>query len=598
MEKNAAHGSSKVLQALASTLDLPVATKKALAESPHRLSLARGQTMLPAYLIAYLQRRVTSTSLDDQGWGRFLTGDWLPSDTNVPRQAPPQRSVRTESGPKDDTEDTADGHADEERDEGMLRGTAILNVLESLAVSGSTLTVQDAVTALQGLPTSNWWPIELTLRDWARHHLTHPPQKRWAPSTLLSYFRALRSPLCATVEDFDIQNADDLSLLELFDGALGCVDSEGARHYLTHRLKEFYRYCRDRYPSMARDIDFRELDNAVFSHQAAVRTAFPLERDFRNTVDRLVRKSKFEDMPTRIQCSLLAGALGFRCGLRKTELAHIRVMDFQDGNLPELIVRPSQWGRLKSGQSERRIPLRAFLDESELAVLRTFHSLRTETALPSEALLTDHPVGRPLDGDTLLRPFLDSLRDVSGSRDFCTHSLRHGFANSTLIRFHIADGLELPRTIYALSDARFDKDACLNMVSALIGREAAQPLGFQYLYALAKLLGHLSPQTTLKSYIHVLDLLAHLLRRRIQPAITVEQAAALMGVTYRRLHQVLGRDGVPTRNADVGVFLQIMRKRNGEFPSSIQQNVLQGSDKSAAVRPRKNSASRLRKDSN
>ena len=572
-EKGAPLESKSVLRTLAAALGLPKQIRNALVDSPHRLSLGRNLTILPSYLVAYLQGLGTATPLDNQEWCRFLTGNGLP-DERVPPQAQATTPACVDRDPSDGEGGEFENPTEEVPDESANRGEAVLNVLKVLAVHGSALTIQDAIKSLQALNATNWWPIEHILRDWAVDQLALAQRKRGAPSTLLKYFNALRAPLCAMVEDYDIRQADGQSLLELFDAVLGCAASPGARHFLTYRLKEFYRYCQDKFPDMARGVDFRELDNAVFNHQAAVRTAFPLEDDFRGATDRLIGKSNFVDLPERAQCSLLAGTLAYRCGLRKTEITNLRIMDIQDGNQPEIVVRASQWGRLKSAQAERRIPLRAFLEADELGRLRAFLSRRAEVALPSEALLTDHPEGRPLKGDTLFRSFLEALREASGGGG--AHSLRHAFGNFTLIRFHIADGLECPEAIFALHGYRFKKNACLKMVTALLGREAGQPVKFQYLYALAKLLGHLSPQTTLRNYVHVLDLLVFLLRRRVQPEITVEQAAALAGVSNQRAYQILNRKGIGTRDADVGVFLRIMRERSGEFPPCTLENVAQG----------------------
>jgi hypothetical protein len=245
-------------------------------------------------------------------------------------------------------------------------------------------------------------------------------------------------------------------------------------------------------------------------------------------------------------------------------------MDFQDGDLPELVIRPSKWGRLKSRQAERRIPLLAFMDSGEIDMLRTLHAYRSENGLPSEVMLTDHSEGRPLDGTMLFRPFLKALREVSGQA-YGAHALRHGFANFTLVRFHIAQGLELPRTIYAFQGPRFEKAACLKLVAVLSGRPTGQPIDMQFLYALARLLGHLSPSTTIRSYVHILDMLVCLLRQREQPKITVDHVASLMGVTYQRVQQLLVGDAIPTRSARVEDFLKILRKRSSEFPPFKQE---------------------------
>jgi integrase len=555
---------SDCLTFLAQQLALDKDEARVLCSAPHRLSHARSMTVLHPYLHAYLRQRNQATALSSAGWTALFTGI-------RPLCADPAEDTKKPNHA--DQNEPDDTNTDEilENDQSG-RGSEVLHVLAQLAKTGATITIKDAKIVLENLDTASYWPIEIMLRDWAVDQMARAiKRKQGAPSSVLRYYSALRLPLCAAAETFDLREADTQSLNELFDDALDWPESDQARAFLTQRLQQLYSFCVDRYPEMSKEMDFKALDNAHFGGKIRVRNLYPTEVEYQATVRMMLDGEPFEALPQNRQASLLAGIIAYRGNLRLSETTRLLFMDFQDGIFPEIIIRPSAWGKLKSHQAERRIPVLAFFDDSELAMIRVYVEGRSKTCISSDVLLTNDESGRPMPGAKLFQAFIKALRAVTRNDHFSAHALRHGSVNSTLIRLHVADGMEIPESIVGLNFPRFKKPSCDKLVEILMGRKPDGFLDFQGLFALAVLTGHLSPATTLKSYIHVQDLITHLIWTSANsPTLGSKQVAALIGVSNQRVHQLLTERGLATRDAGNGDYLEITRKQLGAFQSRTQ----------------------------
>ncbi|MGC9225104.1 MAG: tyrosine-type recombinase/integrase [Terracidiphilus sp.] len=204
--------------------------------------------------------------------------------------------------------------------------------------------------------------------------------------------------------------------------------------------------------------------------------------------------------------------LGFRAGLRRSELRRLRIEDLLAKaaktpgmlHLVELQIRPRKADRLKTGNAVRRIPIGVLLSENELKELCAWRDHRiSEGAKQQDYLLAIPREGMPQTPKSLIEEINFHLRKAtggSGSAGGChLHHLRHS-AHSWLFGALASSELplfpDLPETNHWLCEAR---SGVFRL--ALYGHEF--PHTRKAAFAQARMAGHSSFDVTAGSYIHL-----------------------------------------------------------------------------------------------
>jgi integrase len=196
--------------------------------------------------------------------------------------------------------------------------------------------------------------------------------------------------------------------------------------------------------------------------------------------------------------------LAFRCGLRRCEVLYLMAHDFDDAD--HLHVRNNKFRRVKTSNANRSIPAGILLSPEELSELNVF--LREKRNWGNEALLFSksepEEMDVPLNPDGLVDKIHMAMRDALDDQSLKMHHLRHSFA--TLLTAKLLPntagfvrgffGERHEKTVKWLEEDRgvFRKQ--------LFGTSEIKGLDFQ---AVAHLLGHGSPATSVEHYIHSLD---------------------------------------------------------------------------------------------
>ncbi len=222
---------------------------------------------------------------------------------------------------------------------------------------------------------------------------------------------------------------------------------------------------------------------------------------------------KYLDTP-QVQV-FLAAVLGYRCGLRRREVQMLWAHDIFPGDQAVLHVRASSLARLKSRSAYRRIPLDALVPADELKVLLDYLERRKEQLNKHQALFfsrIDMPQV-PLSDQFLFRPITEAFQRIRGidGLPFRFHHLRHSFANWLLIALLAADNSALlDSTDPLVASGPLDLKRVAAIKNAFFPRMlgAGPAATRKNLYLVSALLGHLSPETSLRHYIHLLDWLA------------------------------------------------------------------------------------------
>lgn len=242
--------------------------------------------------------------------------------------------------------------------------------------------------------------------------------------------------------------------------------------------------------------------------------------------------------------AVLACILAFRCGLRIGEVRRLRVCDIRLHALPMLEVLSNEHGDTKSMFAERRIPLYAYLNPAEFGLLNDWLARRTREAgegstQPFLMLSPDSP--GPVNDDLIRIPVQAAMRAVTGDAGLTFRHLRHSFATWTL--FKLVRDLNADRAdfgIEALQHPEFSSQSCRRL-RHILSPDTFDPSSGHHpvrnaVYYAASQLGHLSPETSLANYVHLLDLML-VTSLNASLRYSVEDVMAVTGLKKPRVYE-------------------------------------------------------------
>lgn len=225
--------------------------------------------------------------------------------------------------------------------------------------------------------------------------------------------------------------------------------------------------------------------------------------EYKAALDWLSGPSGFSDLHLR-NASRVALIFGYRCGLRRAEVAYLRVCDFDAAD--HLHVRPWPLRKLKTSNARRDLPLRVLLLTEELEeVLKFVASAREPAGSNREDALLFSVESNPrahINFERVIGQVHCALRTATGDESIHYHHLRHSFANMLLLKLWPALH-SVARHVFRHHPATvawFDEPESFRR--RLFGTSAIRRSDLQ---AIALLMGHGGPATTLEHYIHVLD---------------------------------------------------------------------------------------------
>lgn len=383
------------------------------------------------------------------------------------------------------------------------------------AVNAILIRDRDVVGRLEAYLTTNrsiLWPITVLLIEWVKwlvgaHDQTDPVRSSSARRYLGAIARHLID-VTETEQPLEMDPEDFETIYELA-GARVLTDTERAVFW--GRIRSFHDFL---YLCGAPEIDLQELDGYIGVGEAGVSANLIGEADFLTFKKALLAEEESPEREARVG-TFLVGMLGFRCGLRRREVQMLWLHDFHPGPDPYLVVRPSSLATLKTNAAQRRIPLKPLVPKDELSLLSDLAERRREVLGKHKGLLFAHPHTPliPLPSAALFDPVTLAFQSITGTDGprFRFHHLRHSLANWLFLALLAADQPQLidrdldmfSAHLLALGQVSMLKDA---FFPRLPGTPPAPTR--RNLYLVSALLGHLSPATTLKSYIHLLDWLA------------------------------------------------------------------------------------------
>jgi len=209
--------------------------------------------------------------------------------------------------------------------------------------------------------------------------------------------------------------------------------------------------------------------------------------------------------------------LAFRCGLRWEELSNLRLQDCVLADdlrqrCGSIWIRRNDFSDGKNSEFYRTLSIEHFLSFEERKLLATFYAMAVGLGggeRPGKDMLFADPgcLSLPPTKTETHDLIQRGMRIVSGDPSLVFHHLRHSAACFMFLRVmtdETEDRFPFPwLTGWEHVSSKAVLGAECNYVTALSGRG---PSNASRLYLVSEMMGHLDPDTSLRSYIHFLDI--------------------------------------------------------------------------------------------
>ncbi|ALH94680.1 tyrosine-type recombinase/integrase [Acinetobacter equi] len=322
-----------------------------------------------------------------------------------------------------------------------------------------------------------------------KQHLTQADFQPIKQSSLKTMFSQFAVGWLLATQDKDISSFSAVDFEDLY-GEMLLLKKETARATLQKRLLEFHHK-----QSLFFNAPSVDLDNLI---QAKIcKTALISPHLFHEMLHQL---EHVQNIPTQDKTMFkLFFILSFRVGLRINETLNIFVRDlFITDDEVILTIRNNRNKSQKSSSAYRKILLHHLLKDDELRLFKTY-SLNRKQLLKEQKKSFSQPLflkqslqeSNENEVNLLLKQL---IQPIFGEHNFTYHSLRHSAFN------HIY--LVLKNSELANEFTDYTPNEQLRIRYALLRNNNTQ----QTWYALSHFAGHLTPETTCSSYLHLMHL--------------------------------------------------------------------------------------------
>lgn len=259
------------------------------------------------------------------------------------------------------------------------------------------------------------------------------------------------------------------------------------------QLEDFHNFAREIYG--LEDPDWSEISPGKMVGSG--RPGIVLMSEYEVSLKSLLSGAKRDALGDDILSCVFVLIVCARFGLRLGEAVGLHRNDWLDvAGTVVVLVRTNRTRSPKTDHSRRQVPLVGKFNQTELEVIDELLT-RWEHR---EGVKRDSPLLPRVDSSsfksmktTISGRLLPLIKRVTRNPASTVHQLRHGFATRLL-------ALLIDRTIG--KGLQVTEEQCFAARKLLLGREQADR---RTLWAVARMLGHASPATTLKAYIHGMD---------------------------------------------------------------------------------------------
>ena len=521
---------------------------------PFKTLLCAAQTHLllqgiEPFLLGCASGKLSSTPLPEAGWLRLHTG-------LIPKALPPlpDSSIQNENREADSGKHVAlhsklswkHGAAtlkDQQRYFLALKRAVFLKKsYPKQTMSTSVKVVRQFLETHQGqlfpaLELMALWSLDLLTFHRENVNNRQVFYRRLKPVSVRRYLQSIGEQLLNEAEDKNLLEMAGEELEELYLEVTTYHRNKQEETYCGFVLARFQDFIKTNLG--AEDADFSEILKTHPGEGSVARANLITPDHFDKIRDSLGWRRKNLSRMQRLR--LLITILAYRCGLRRSEVRYLRLADLRGEASPELLVRTNRFADLKSTSSRRKYRLKSMLTSEELDLLMDWRQERDneEKASPKGVLLFCLPhAGHIPVREQVFSDITEILRKVLNDPTLVFHQLRRSAANNLLLRL-----LPLPESVKThpfFKHPLFSPTACDSLKRSLLGHERS---GRKVLYAVAALLGHATPETTLRHYLHCSEWLlgTALSQRQRQPRLSLSALLKLTGLKPAMAYRIRAR---------------------------------------------------------
>ncbi|MDF1761835.1 MAG: site-specific integrase [Oleibacter sp.] len=298
-----------------------------------------------------------------------------------------------------------------------------------------------------------------------------------------------------------------------------------------------------------------KLDFKLNSSSSVKRPTILLPHEYRKLYDELSKNMVSEISLERrnfVKNMLLLLIIGYRLGLRRGEIENLLVSDFHLTRFMVVIVQPHQNHQLKTAYSPRQVAISGRFSDDELNFMKNYIRTRlNNTDISNKKLLaSDDDRAESTYCDNLFVVLSRMLQAVTNDSKMRFHSLRHSFASRNFYMIMCMNNLDrnINNDYFRIDSEEFDRfDQYLRRVRP----DDAGTRQFNVLHQLAAEMGHSSPETTLKTYVHTLDIISNEFRDRNLPRFTAKTFSLLLDRNIEAIYKHCRNRGI---SFDDGLF--------------------------------------------
>ncbi|MCJ8270465.1 MAG: site-specific integrase, partial [Psychrosphaera sp.] len=220
------------------------------------------------------------------------------------------------------------------------------------------------------------------------------------------------------------------------------------------------------------------------------------EREYRQTKQH-IQNNELLSVEDRNGLSCLF-TIGYRGGLRIGELSKLMLNDVHWHYEWLLRIRPNQFGSNKTDSAYRLIPLKQLLTTAEFNAFTAYVAYRFNVQEEQNLLLFHQPstINRKITAQAISQYIVNPLRIFCADKTVTFHTLRHAAINNWYLVLFIKQE-DWPFDNQYYPQVLLQNIHLVGVGNVESGRE---------LHAMGMLAGHSSPQETLLSYCHFLDM--------------------------------------------------------------------------------------------
>lgn len=222
--------------------------------------------------------------------------------------------------------------------------------------------------------------------------------------------------------------------------------------------------------------------------------------------------------------------LAYRTGMRKKEILGLKFNDIEGlpQSQPSVIIRPNNYRSTKTQSSIRRIPVFALLKPDELTFFLNFIQSNIGTN-PNRFIFTLSSDRQPLHDHAPLQLFKRALKDITIKDDPEINHTFHGFRHTAITNLSLVL-MGHKHLIRSLTD--YNEEDVLRIKHGLLGENIDAQ---DHWYALAGIMGHLSPQRSFEYYNHIATLMATYELSEADIKLPTKTINNITGIDYKKL---------------------------------------------------------------